>query len=65
MSTDPTTEPDPDEPTETGLSEALGVFNRDVLHAAIGVVHEPTADGTALVQSLLQRIEDEARMRCS
>ena len=49
---------------ETGLGQALGVLDRDVLHAAIGVVHEAAAgDGFAIMQRLLQRIEHEAGMR--
>src|SRR5208283_2425012 len=49
---------------DAGLGEALGVFDRDVLHAAVAVMDEgAAAKGTALAQSLLERVEHEARMR--
>ena len=47
---------------EAGLGETLGVLDRDVLHAAIGVVDETAAgDGLSIVERLLQRVEHEAR----
>ena len=50
---------------EAGLGEALGVDDREILHTAIGVVHEaaPPRDGFAIVDGLLKRIEHEARVR--
>ena len=49
---------------DAGLGQALGVLDRDVLAAAIAVVDEPAAmDRPPIMQSLLQRIEHEARMR--
>src|SRR5579863_2261488 len=48
---------------EARLDQALGVLDRDVLDAAIGVVDESAAaDGPSIVQRLLQRVEDKARM---
>ncbi len=48
---------------DAGLGEALGVADRDVLHAAVAVVDEAAAlHGAAVVQRLLQGIEDEAGM---
>jgi len=39
----------------------LGIFDRDVLHPAIAVVDEAAAaDGPALVQDLLQRVQHKA-----
>ena len=49
---------------DAGLGQALGVFDRDVLAAAVAVMHEPAAmDGPPVMQRLLQRIEHEAGMR--
>ena len=49
---------------EAGLGEALGVLDRDVLHAAIGVVDETAAgDGLSIMDGLLQRVEHEAGVR--
>ena len=46
---------------EAGLGEALGVFDRYVLHAAIAVMDEPAAGyGPADMKRLLQRVENEA-----
>ena len=46
---------------EAGLDEALGVFDRYVLHAAIAVMDEPAAgDGLAVMKRLLQGVENEA-----
>jgi hypothetical protein len=42
----------------------LGVFDRKVLHTAITMMDEAAApDGPALVQGLLQRVQDEAGVR--
>ena len=50
---------------DASLNQAFGVFDRDILAAAVTVMDEPAAmDGPALVQGLLQRIEDEAGMGC-
>ena len=38
-------------------------LDRDVLHAALGVVSEAAADWLAIVQGLLQRVEHEAGVR--
>ena len=47
------------------LRQPLGVLDRDVLAAAIAVVHEPAAmDGPPIMEGLLQRIEHEARVCC-
>jgi hypothetical protein len=44
------------------VKQALGVANRQVLHAAIAVVHEAAlADRAAITQRLLKRIEHEVR----
>jgi len=49
---------------ETGLGEPLGVLDRHVLHAAVGVVDEAAArEGPTIVQGLLQCVEHEARVR--
>jgi hypothetical protein len=49
---------------ETGLGQALRILDRDVLHAAIGVVDKPaTGDRFSIMDSLLQRIEHEAGVR--
>jgi hypothetical protein len=46
------------------FSQALGIFDRDVLAAPVAMVHKPAAmDRPPIVQCLLQRIEHEARMR--
>ena len=43
------------------FSQALGVFDRDVLAAPVAVVHEPAAmDGLSVMQGLLQCVEHEA-----
>jgi hypothetical protein len=40
------------------------IFDRDVLHAAVAVVHEAAAvNGPAFEQRLLERVQDESRMR--
>jgi hypothetical protein len=45
------------------LRQALGVLDRDVLHAAIGMMDEATAlERTPVMKRLLQRVENEARM---
>ena len=50
---------------DAGLSQALGVFDRDVLAASVAVMHEPTAmQWPPVMQSLFQRVEHEARVRC-
>ena len=51
---------------DTGVGQALGVFDRDVLAASVAVMHEPAAmKGSAVMQGLLQGVEHEARVRCS
>ena len=46
------------------LPPALGVLDRDILAAAVAVMHEAAAmDGPPIMQRLLQRVEHEARMR--
>ena len=45
---------------EAGFGQALGVFDRDVLHAAIGVMDQPAADRATIVQSLFQGVQHEA-----
>ena len=46
------------------FSQALGVFDRDVLAAPVAMVHEPAAmNRPSIMQRLFQRIEHEARMR--
>src|SRR3984957_9124316 len=43
------------------FSQALGVFDRDVLTASVAMVHEPAAmDRPPIMQGLLQRVEYEA-----
>jgi hypothetical protein len=44
------------------FDKALGVFDRDVLHAAVAVVDETTLDGAAIVDRLLQGVENESRV---
>jgi hypothetical protein len=47
------------------LHQPLRVLDRDVLAAAVAVMYEPAAmGGPPIMESLLQRIEHEARM-CS
>ncbi len=49
---------------DTGLGQALSVFDRDILAAAVAMVDQPaTMFRPALVQSLLERIEHEGGMR--
>src|SRR5690606_3223976 len=49
---------------DAGLGQALGVFDRDVLHAPVRVMDEPaTAHRPSFMQRLFERIEDEAGMR--
>ena len=51
---------------DAGLGEAFGVADRDVLPAPIAVMNQPVAlAGAASVERLLQRVENEARMRRS
>ena len=51
---------------DTGVGQALGVSDRDVLAASVAVMHEPAAmDGPSFVQRLLKSIENEACMRRS
>jgi len=46
------------------LGQSLGIFDREVLDAAIAVVDETAAmNGTPIMERLLQRVEDEACMR--
>lgn len=46
-----------------GFRQALGVANRDVFGPAIAMIHQPgVAQRAALVQSLLEGIEDEPGM---
>jgi len=51
---------------DTGLGQALGAFDRDILAAAGAMVDQPaTMFRPALVQRLLERIEHEGGMgRC-
>ena len=50
---------------EPGLGEPFGIFDRDILHAAIGVMDEAAAgDGFAIMNSLFQSIQNETGMRC-
>ncbi len=43
---------------DAGLGQTFGVADRDVLHAAITVMHETTPlQGVAIVEGLLQGIE--------
>jgi hypothetical protein len=45
------------------LGEALGVLDREVLYAAVAVMDQPAAlGGPAVMERLLQRVEDEARL---
>ena len=49
---------------EAGVGQSRRVLEREVLHATIGVVHEAAAgDRFAIMDGLLQRIENETRMR--
>src|ERR1019366_7684373 len=49
---------------DAGVLQALRVFDRDILHAAVAVMHEAAAaNGSAVAQRLLERVEHEARMR--
>ena len=49
---------------DPGLGETLGIFDRDILAAAIAVVNEPAPMcRPAIMKGLFQRIEDEAGMR--
>jgi hypothetical protein len=49
---------------DAGLGEALGVFNRDVLNAAVAMMDEAAAvNRPTTMQRLLERVEHEARMR--
>ena len=49
---------------DPGLGQALGVFDRDVLAAAIAVMDQAAAmDGPPVMEGLLQRIEHEAGVR--
>ena len=51
---------------DAGFGQALGVFDRDVLAASVTVMHQPTAmQRPPVMQSLFQRVEHEARVRCS
>jgi hypothetical protein len=51
---------------DASFSQALGVLYGYVLAAPVAVVHEAAAiDRPPLMQRLLQRIEHEARMRCT
>ena len=44
--------------------QTLAVANRDVLHAAVAVVHEAAvADGAAIARRLLERVEHEIGAR--
>jgi hypothetical protein len=46
---------------EAGLGKALGVLDRDVLHATIRAMREAAAgDRFSIVECLLQRIEHKA-----
>ena len=46
---------------DTSFSQALGVFDRDVLAAPVAMVHKPDAmDWPPIMQGLLQRVEHEA-----
>ena len=50
---------------DTGLGQALGLLDRDVLAASIAMMHQPAAmRRPSLMESLLQRVEHEACMRC-
>ena len=48
---------------DPGLEQALCVPNRDVLAAPVAMVNETALHRTAVVQRLLESIEDEIRMR--
>src|SRR5438270_11375789 len=49
---------------DTGFCQAFSVFDRHVLASHIAVVHQPGAiDRPPFMQSLLQRVEHEARVR--
>jgi len=51
---------------DAGLGQALGIFDRDVLRAAVRMVDEAAAmHRPPRVQRLLERIEHEARMRAA
>lgn len=50
---------------EAGLREPFRVLDRDILNATIRVVHEIAANRTTIMESLLQGIQNEARMRRS
>ncbi len=48
---------------DAGFRQALGVFDRNILAAAVAVLDEPAAMGwPALIQSLFKSIEDERGM---
>src|SRR6266511_1973078 len=50
---------------DTRFRQALGVFDRDVLAAPVAVMHEPAAmHRPPVMESLLQRVEHEAGVRC-
>ena len=54
----------PDRRLDPGLGEALGIFDRHILATAIAVVDQPATVGrTTIMDGLLERIQDEARMR--
>ncbi len=54
----------PNRRLDPGLGEALGIFDRHILAAAIAVVDQPTTMGrSAIVDGLLECVQDEARMR--
>jgi len=44
---------------DPGFCQPFGVSDRNVLHAAVAVVHEITVDRAPVVQRLIERVEDE------
>lgn len=43
---------------DAGQCQALGVFDRDILRASVAVVDQSTPEWTALMQGLVQRVQD-------
>jgi hypothetical protein len=49
---------------DAGLRQALGVRDRDILHAAVAMVNEIVVDRTAVMQRLLERRGRSRSRRC-